>query len=380
MTRPVVVHVCAVEYSARTLLVPQLDFLEQRGFDVRLACAPEQSEFHPELARFQPVRIGFSRKIDPLGTLRAAREFGAFVRRLQPDLVHLHSPAAALAARLLPRALLGRRRPKIVFTVHGFPFLWSELARPRNRALELMERTLARRTDLMLFQSREDFDEASRRGYRSNLRYLGNGVEPRWFEPFPPPGTAPRLRLLFAGRLTREKGVLDVIEAVARVPDVELVIAGGRLDSERDDITPELDAFASDPRLEGRLTLLGSMPPSEMTRVMAGADVFVLASAREGVPRSIIEAMAAGRPVITTRIRGCTELVDDGVNGWLVNTHDPADLAATIEQIAKEPRQRLRAMGEVGQRRAVDGYSERQVLGRLVAAYAELGVRPSDSV
>lgn len=373
MTRPVVLHVCAVEYSARTILVPQMAFLADQGLDVRLACAPDDGEFGADLARFSPTRIDFSRHADPVRALRAAQQFATLVRRMQPELVHVHSSSAGLATRMVPRRFLGAHPPRFVFTVHGFPFLWSELDRARFRALELLERTLARRTDLMFFQSQEDFDNCVRRGYQSDLRFLGNGVQEQWFEPFPPIAAGERLRLLYAGRITRVKGILELLEAVARVPEVDLVVAGRRLESERDDISAAFDAAVRDPRLEGRVTVLGLVHPNDMPEVMGGADVFVLPTYhREGVPRSIIEAMAAGRPVITTPVRGARELVDDGVHGWVVQPRDVDALTSAIAKTVAFGRDRLREVGAAGHARAVAYHREADVLARLANAYREL--------
>lgn len=381
MTRPVVLHVCAAEYSARTLLVPQLDFLNANGFETRLACAPDAGTIQADLGRFDPVAVHFSRQVDPIGALRSGRQLAAVVREIQPELVHLHSSSAAFAARIMPRSAFGSPAFPIVFTVHGFPFHWSDLSHPRDRVLEWSERWLARRTDLMLFQSREDLAESERRGYRSRLRYLGNGVQERWFADFPPVGTGGRLRVVFVGRLIRAKGVLDLLAAACRVPSVEVVIAGGRLRSERDDIVAELDALAADPRLNGRVELLGSVAPADMPEVIAGADVFALPSSHpEGVPRSIIEAMAAGRPVITTNIRGCRELIDEEVEGWLVPAQNIDALTAALERIVSMPRDRLREVGAAGRRRAIANHREADALSRLQAAYAEVGVRAAADV
>ena len=96
MTQLVVLHVCAVEYSARTLLVPQLDFLAANGYQPRLACAPDDDRFKPGLERFDPLAVEFSRSPTPLAVFRSARRLRAVLDEVRPDILHLHSSSAAL--------------------------------------------------------------------------------------------------------------------------------------------------------------------------------------------------------------------------------------------------------------------------------------------
>jgi glycosyltransferase involved in cell wall biosynthesis len=375
MSAPVVLHVCAAEYSARTLLLPQMRYLEDRGFDVRVACCPDGEAFGDDLAPFRPMAVPFSRSMELRPLASSMRRLRSVIDEIRPAVVHLHSSSAAAPARMLPRWALASR-PSIVFTVHGFPFSWSDLGGAKARGLERLERILARRTDVLLFQSGEDYGECERRGYRSRLRYLGNGVQDEWFELAPPAPHGDRLRVLFVGRLIRAKGILDLLEAAAEVPEIELRVVGGRLASERDDIRSELDRMGNDLRLAGRLHFVGSVHPDQMRANMGWADAFALPTFHdEGVPRSIIEAMAAARPAIVTNVKGCRELVDDGIEGLVVEARDVAGLVRALRRLVESPAERS-TMGEAGRARAWRNHREADVLSRLESAYAELGVRP----
>ena len=137
---------------------------------------------------------------------------------------------------------------------------------------------------------REDLEQAERRGYGARHVYLGNGVQDDWFEDVQRVRHAP-LSLLFIGRLVREKGLLDLLDALELVPGAELAIAGGRLSTDRDDIEPHVRARMSGSGLAGRVQLLGVLPRDRLRRRVHDSDVLVLPSYREGVPRSLIEGL-----------------------------------------------------------------------------------------
>jgi glycosyltransferase involved in cell wall biosynthesis len=369
---PVVLHVAAVEYTATKLLAPQLRALQARGYEVRLACAPDGPVFDPGLAAFRPLRLAFPRSPQPVAMARACRRLVRILAELQPDVVHLHTPAAALPTRMVPRRAIPACT-RVVYTVHGFAHVW-EARGWRDRALERVERLLAARTDLLLFQSQEDAAQAQAHGYRTRLRYLGNGVEDSWFEI--PPRTAPSrpLELLFVGRLIREKGVLDLFDALAAVPEVRLTVAGAQLPTDRDGVERSLRHRAAAPGLAGRVTFTGLVNKADMHALVARADALVLPSYREGVPRSLIEGFAAGRPAVATDVRGCRELVRDGVTGFLVPPGRPDRLAERLRAMAALSQPRYQAMSAAGAALAAAQYRESVVFDRLVDAYAELGV------
>jgi glycosyltransferase involved in cell wall biosynthesis len=374
---PVVLHVAAVEYTATRLLLPQLRALRERGYDARLACAPDRDGFDPALAPFRPMRLHFPRSARPLAMARACGQLIRIVRQVRPDVLHLHTPAAALPVRMLPRlSMPGGTR--VVYTVHGFAHVWDARGW-QDRALEWVERALAPRTDLLLFQSEEDLAQTRAHGYRTELGYLGNGVEESWFAIPPRPRPARPMRLLFVGRLIREKGVLDLFEALAAVPDVQLTVAGAQLPTDRDGVEPELRERAAHPPLAGRVRFTGMVGKAEMQALVAEADALVLPSYREGVPRSLIEGFAAGRPAVATDVRGCRELVEDGVTGFLVPPGRPDRLAEGLRAMAGCTDERYRTLSAAAAALAADRYRESAVFDRLAAAYGALGLPAAGS-
>lgn len=370
-----ILHVAAVDFTASKLLAPQLHALASAGYDVRLAVGRTDERFWDELADLHPADIAFPRGPRPLAMLGSTARLRRLVREWQPDVLHLHTPAASAPVRALPRRAWPRGM-RVFYTVHGYLHPWPTVT-TRQRVAQRLEQWQSHRTDWSLFQSAEDLDEATRRRYGSQLVYLGNGVESSWFEqPAPAPKAAGTLSVLFVGRLVKEKGVLDLLEAVADVESVELHVAGAALPSDRDPVDVTLRDAVERKGLAGRVHLHGMLRRGEVQQLMRLADAVVLPSYREGVPRSLIEGMATGRPGLATRIRGCREVITHGSNGLLVDPGAVDQLASGLAQLRDMSESDFAAMG----RRAHDSTSQRfretQVVERLVAAYQDAGVHP----
>jgi len=371
---PRIVHVAAVEYTARALLSPQMTMLQDRGYDVRLVCAPDGPEFGADLAGFAPATVAFPRSIRPAGMARALQQFRLVLADLDPDVVHLHTPSVAMTARLLPRRMLPART-QVLYTVHGFAHVWDRTSL-RNTALERIERRLARRTDALLFQSREDLDEVRSRGYKTSTFYLGNGVQDEWFTGARSGSERVGRRGLFVGRLVREKGILDLLDALESAGDVAVGVAGAELPTERDGVGATVAARAAAAPLAGRVELLGMLDRPAMRAAHRRCDFLVLPSYREGVPRSIIEGMASGLPAVVTDVRGCRELVRHGHNGFVVPPGEPAALARALQAMADLSDEEYSAMSEAAYATVDEGFRESAVFDRLVSTYRAVGVPP----
>jgi glycosyltransferase involved in cell wall biosynthesis len=218
----------------------------------------------------------------------------------------------------------------------------------RRRALSLLLRSLygvaLRQAHLVFFQNPDDerlFRSMGLVGDRHRVvRINGSGVDLERFSltPLPP---AP-VTFLFIGRLIRDKGVCEYVEAARRVrrahPEVRCHLLGP-LDSNPSAIHPdELEAW----RNEGAVEYLGAV--TDVRPFLASSHVLVLPSYGEGMPRSVLEAMAMGRAVLATDVPGCRETVEGGRNGYLVPARDAGALADGMLRMLAEPG-RLEEMG-----------------------------------
>lgn len=181
-----------------------------------------------------------------------------------------------------------------------------------------------------------------------------------------PPGP---LRVLFVGRLVPEKGPALLVEAVralvADSHDVELVLVGAGA------LQPALRAQVDRGGLQARVRLLGAVGQDDLPELYAWADVFCLPSFAEGVPVVLMEAMATELPVVTTRIAGIPELVEDGVDGRLVTPGRSDELAAALLEVQHAGGGSTRRWGEHGRTVVLRGFDpavQAAVLARLVSA------------
>ncbi len=381
-------HICAVGFTVKNLLRPQIDYFLARGLQVEVACSPgaEVTELQHQGYTVHPVPI--ERRIAPGSNLRSVLALTGLIRRQRYDAVHVHTPVASVLGRLAAR-LAGT--PCLLYTAHGFYF-HDEMPRRTYRLYHSIERAAGWLTDLILTQSREDFETAAKTRLcpRAKLRYLGNGVdlerfrrdrlEPRAQQALGqalgiPAGAFPVIGM--TGRITAEKGYRELIAALAQVrrtfPQTCLLVIGGQLSSERDAFQGELGDRLQQQGLTAQVIFTGFR--SDIPELLGLLDIFCLPSYREGLPRSILEAMAMELPVVTTDIRGCREAVVPGETGLIVPPRQSQPLAAALEQLASQAEQR-RQWGRAGRARVAAEFDERFVFERLAAAYRELQLLP----
>ncbi|MEY2464556.1 MAG: hypothetical protein QOH64_2694 [Acidimicrobiaceae bacterium] len=376
--RPRLVHLTTTDMSLALLLGPQLRAYRDAGYEVFGASAPGPyvGELEGWGVEHLPLRHA-TRAMRPDQDVRALGELTALFRRLRPTIVHTHNPKPGVYGRLSAWA---SRVPGIVNTVHGLYALPDD-RRAKRAIVYGLERVAARCSDIELVQNPEDLDVLAGLGIpRSKLRLLGNGVDLTRFEP---PTTQQRrsarahlgaedgeVIVGVVGRLVREKGYREVFEAAARlvrggVP-VRFVVVGPSDPAKQDAITEEECERAS---RDGNVTFLGLR--HDVERIYHALDLYVLASYREGFPRSAMEAAATGLPLVATDIRGCRQVVEHGKNGLLVPAGDAAALAAAVAELASDAERRVR-MGEASVAKALAEFDQQAVIDTTLAAYAEL--------
>ncbi len=257
------------------------------------------------------------------------------VRRRPPELLHLHFVDNAAAYALLLSALLPL---PLIASLHGDDVERLPYERPVYRWLL---RAVLRRAALVTGCSAALLQAAG----ATEGRVVANGVSSEQFAPVAaPPANG---YLLSLARLAPKKGMDVALQAVATLParhaEIDVVIAGDG---------PQragLERLAGSLGLRRRVQFRGRVEPEAVPALLAGCRLFVLASRHEAFGIVLLEAMAAGRPVVATRVGGVPEIIEDGVHGLLVARDDPQALAAAISRLLDNPElaARLAAQGQV---------------------------------
>lgn len=261
-------------------------------------------------------------------------------RELEIRHVHAHFGTNSATVACLCHALGG---PRWSFTVHG-P---EEFDAPR--ALSLSSK-IARAAFTVAVSSfgRSQLWRWARFDDRGRIKVVHCGIEP---QRFPAPAPLPeKLRLVAVGRFSEQKGFPLLIEAVARAarqhPGLRLTLVG---DGE---LRGEIEAMIEQQTLRRHITLTGWLDEAGVRAELRQAQALILPSFAEGLPMVVMEAMAAGRPVIATSIAGLPELVTPET-GWLVPAGDAEALATAIGALAETPLPRLTEMGLAGRARVL---------------------------
>jgi glycosyltransferase involved in cell wall biosynthesis len=174
------------------------------------------------------------------------------------------------------------------------------------------------------------------------------------------------------GRLVHEKGYREIIQAAAqlrdRSPALRFAVIGPEEPEKRRSVSSAERAAAAD----AGVRFLGRR--DDVERLYRGMDIYVLASYREGFPRSAMEAAAMRLPIVATDVRGCRQVVDSGVTGLLVPVRDSRALADAIGALAVDPERRLR-MGEAGREKALAEFDQQRCIDVTLAVYRRLIAR-----
>jgi glycosyltransferase involved in cell wall biosynthesis len=337
------------------------------GAEVVVATPPGPCVALIEAAGFRHRAVRMTRGTSPGDLARSVLDVVRLYRDERPDLVHHVSMRAVLAGGLAARLV---RVPAVVNLVTGLGWVFSDPRPVLKHAVELAYRLcLADPRQWTVFQNPDDRDDFVARGLVAAERstvILGSGVDASSFQPTPEPDGPPVI--LFASRMLAPKGVGDLVEAGRMLHrdgvEHEIVLAGAP-----DALNPssiqaaELAAWGR----EHGVRCVGHL--DDVRPALAAAHVACLPTwYREGVPRFLIEAMAAGRPIVTTDTPGCRELVRDADTGVLVRPRSPGEIAAALKSLIADPDAR-RAKGRAA-RQAFDArLTEEHVIAQTLAVY-----------
>jgi glycosyltransferase involved in cell wall biosynthesis len=274
------------------------------------------------------------RPVSPVHDVLGLVELVRLCRRLRPDIVHANSSKAGILGRL---AAAIARVPSRIFTAHGWAF--AAYSGATSKAYLWADRALRPLTTatICVAENERRIGIAARTCTPARTFVIHNAVDVQGARRATPGEGAPVV--ISVGRLKYPKDTRTLLAAAARVPgDWRLQVVGDG--PERLDLQP---------LVTGPVSLLGER--DDVGGLLAAASVFVLSSRSEGLPISVLEAMAAGLPVIASDVGGLREQVEDGVTGLLVPAGDVAALASALERLVEDAELRT-SMGDAGRARA----------------------------
>lgn len=356
--------------GAENLLMSLVRLQRSAGHDLKVAYLRETGEWREEMESLGVEVVDLD--MGPSRVLRAAWRLRREISAFRPDIINAHLQPAELCARL---ALLGTRRssPPLVITKHNLKIFGGL---PGKNTLA---RWAARRAGALICVSEavkalSDGNGCSSAAGRSvtihnaidlapydgRFRAESEVIRREWGMP------ARQVVIGTAGRLLPVKAFHVLIEAFATYSKrtnlgARLVILG------RGILRDELEELAQSLGIREKVIFAGFR--EDMPAVMGAIDVFALTSDSEGLPTAVLEAMAAGKPVVATRVGGVPELVEDGATGKLVPPRDPGAVAEALTFF--EESERRQAFGAAGRRRVHERFTPDRMLRETMSVYRD---------
>ena len=355
--------------------IPYLKMFQEMGWETAVAARNDYENPADCVIPYCDVYYDIKFERNPLNpkNLEAYRELKRILDEGEYDLVHCHTPVGGMLTRLAAGSAR-KKGSKIFYTAHGFHFYQGA---PLLNWLVYypLERWMARKTDVLITINQEDYQRAKHFPAKQVVYIPGVGVDLQRFAPDRAARLAKRkelglgeeeFALLSVGELIPRKNHALVLEALARLRQegklekIRYLICG------RGKIEAELRQKAEALGVADRVAFLGYR--KDVPQLCNACDLFVFMSLQEGLPVALMEAMACGLPVVCSRIRGNTDLVESGVNGEILDS-TPEALAEAIQRLRLDPVRRERYAASAG--RTVQAYDLQNVQEQMKKVYLE---------
>lgn len=376
--KPKIFELSALDVTLYRFMLPLMKELRHHGFEI--ICGARDLGYLDKLEKegFEAYDIALSRSLNPIALLKSFFQLINIFKKEKIDILHVHTPIASFIGRLA--AFFAKVDIK-VYTVHGF------VVQPKvfYYVEKFMARTL---TDYMFTVNQEDLDMAVRNKFISADKAINInsvGIDADQFDPGRVSEAArdqlrERLNIRkdvpvigYVGRIVKSKGVLDLVHAFVEIrkdKDCQLLLVGPWDFNERADdaIIEDIRRITCENRLEQDISLLGHR--EDIVELLSIMDIFVLPSYREGMPVSLLEAMAMEKAVIGTNIRGIREEIT-AESGLIYEPKDVNGLKKHIEFYLKNV-EKAAMMGKNARQRVLQDFSMSRVIEKQMKVFLEL--------
>lgn len=378
-----IVQIAAIESTHIKLLKALNEESVKKGAEVHCVCTTgnKKKELQKQGVIVHDIKI--DRKISLLGNIKSIYRMLKLFKKLKPDIVHTHTPVASVLGRIAAKLA---KVPNIIYTAHGFYF-HDGMSKKTYFIYFHIEKIIGKIcTDYIFTQSREDYITAKKNNFlrkkkQNNYFHISNGIDLN--NEFNINNISEKkikdiklkhnikkgdIIVTFIGRLVKEKGILDLLEAYSKLEskNVKFIIIGSLSDSERDKDTIKIIE-----KYKKNTDVIFTGQISNINEYLTLSDIYCLPSYREGMPRSIIEAMAMKNAIIATKIRGSREEVVENETGYLIPLKSSKYIASKIDNLVGNV-EILNSFKEAGYFRALQIYNEEEVIKKQWKVFRKL--------
>lgn len=349
-------------------LIPHIKDMQKMGATVECVCNETDFFFHSLEKEFglKMHKIDIPRKPLSLKIFKAKRELVRLIKENKYDLIHCHQPVGGVLARLAGKEC----GVPVLYTAHGFHFFKG--APLQNNLYKFIEKKLSKKTHSLVTMNDEDFLAAQKMKAKKVYKISGIGVDLNAFKRHEADKSLKdelNIRnndfvILAVGELNKNKNHEIIIEAFKKIKNsnIKLLICGqGHLKN-------KLEKLITKYNLHDKVSLLGFR--KDISKIYSLSQVFIMTSLREGLPKSMMEAMANGLCVIASNIRGCQDLVKENEGGFLVQPRDSSAIREAIETLYANS-QLCESFGEKN-KEFVKNFSTEKVLEQMREIYKKI--------
>lgn len=325
-----------VKTHIREFHIPALKMFKEKGWETAVAARNDYEIPEDCIIPYCDAYYDIPFERFPLkpGNIQAYKQLKKIIDEEHYDIIHCHTPVGAMLARLAGRKAR-KNGSRVIYTAHGFHFYKG--APLLNWLVYFpVEWLCSFMTDTLITINQEDYNFAQKHMHAKQIEYVpGVGIDLPKIEQqqadvqnkraelqIPPD----KVWILTVGEMTKNKNHKSLIEAISEIPDLYLTIAGRG--TEQQALLEQIDRL----NLADRVKLLGYR--SDVFELCKAADVFAFPSYREGLPVALMEAMACGKPIVCSAIRGNTDLIDSE-GGELFDPHSVETIRNALEQVQK---------------------------------------------
>lgn len=318
--------------------LPSIIVSQSLGYEFHLAANLSNFNDDPDKYNIKIHHINLDRNPFSMKNIKAYKQMNDLLNKEKFDVIHCNTPIGGILGRLCGKKA---KVPKIIYSAHGFHF-YKGAPLINNIIYKLAEKWMARYTDVIITMNQEDYKAAQQFKLRKGGKVYfipGVGVDTKFFQSININKKQYRdllklcdddIVLIAMGDLIARKNYEVSIKAIAKAnnPKLHFLICGKgpKLNS--------LQKLSKKLGVEKQIHFLGFR--TDIKELLSIADIFLFTTKQEGLPRSMMEAMAAGLPCVASKIRGNVDLIEDGKGGFLLDTNDINGIAEAINILAKD--------------------------------------------